>query len=267
MRLPIPIKINNNYHRECEIQAPSPATLADTNKIADSDIYSAMIRFLQGSIKSIDGNEDINKSLLYKMPYRTAEMIAVDAMLEIDDDDGVEGIYRCPLCGHGYVAEKKMSGDIEIDTRDFISSMPVNYWDDEEYGVRHEFYNPIVINDGKGNIIEEVRDIEMTFPTMEHCIKAYSKFGRTDEIRFEFAVYLEAITHVNGSEIDSKFKNRFGMYIFENCNMKKDILVIGENMRRYGRDTTVKRTCEKCGRLWRSQVNTSNFFVSGLRTL
>lgn len=270
MKLPIPIFYNDKIYREVEIVTPKGSVLADTKKIADKgNLFSAMRSFVIGCTESIDEVTDRVgiKSLVSKMPLKSLEAVAIAViLLYYPDDDGIEGVYTCPRCGEPKIAELLETDGITIDTRDYISNLVTNYYDEDITTFKVELASPVIIkNKVTEDIIFEIKEFELMFPTIENSINAYNKYGRSDEVRLQYQMFVEALVSVNDDIIDSKWKNAYGMFMFENIkNVKLDIGTITDKINSYGIDPTVEKICTSCGKVWRPQVNTSNFFVSGL---
>jgi len=274
-RLPIPIFKDDSTYKEIEFKKPTPGVLADTQKVAQSgDSFSAIIKFLQGCIVRIDDISDrvSISSLVRNIPYKTSEYCNIKIMTSLDEDDGIEGIYGCPRCKHSTIAEKKsdiQTGELIFDNRDHISDLVVTYYEGDENKIYHEFKEPFEIkNASNGEVIQEIYNISMRFPTMDDCIKASQKQGKNDDMRFQFAVYLEALTHVNEQSVDSRFKNMFGMKLFEIIpDVKNDLWGIKEKVDKYGISRRIKKVCPSCGKEWMALVNTSGFFEYDLHSI
>jgi hypothetical protein len=214
VKLPIPILSNNINYVKVEIRKPSPGIIADTKKSADSgDKFSAICTFIEGVITKISSVDvDVEdriavKSLIKNMPYRSAELVMIKAMLLLDANDFIEGVYSCPRCGKQIICEcKEENGETIFDTRDRISELEIRYTDVNK-NFRFELSAPVDIMNGE-TLEERISTMEMTHPTMKDCISAYQKIGDTDEIRLQFAIFVESIKKVNEIEIDSKWRNR-----------------------------------------------------------
>lgn len=277
MRLPLPIHKADKIYTEIEVIKPKGSVIADTKKIADAgNVFSAMRTFISGCTEAIimDAGDIIKdnvaiKQLVAAMPYRSAEWVSLKIMLGYDEDDGIEGIYKCPRCGKDLICELKKIGDEDVDTRDFISQLEVVYLEGGAKTFRVDLKEPFsIVEAGTRDVIQRIETLEMIHPTIANCEIAYSRFGQTDDVRLQFGIYAEALTHVNGVEVDAKFRNRYGTYIFENIrDIKHDLGAIQNEIKRYGLDPLVRKTCMACGKEWMVPVNTSNFFASGLRPL
>jgi len=277
MRLPIPIFHNDNIYTDAEIKKPKASVLANVSSSIQSErINAGLLIFLKGSVVSISNDDQTIedpikiKSILTKIPYRTAEYLSIQTMIkQYNGQDGVEGIYPCPLCGHKIICQLQYVDDIEIDTRDFISQLKVNCQNESEY---HNFFSielaePVIIKNARdGTAIEEVFNLEMYYPTMEHCMNAEIKTGHKNDLKLQFGIYANALKSINGQDVDKKYINMVGTAIFENIeNLENDFKEISYKNSLYGIDTRVEKQCPECSKVWQPKVNTSNFFASALR--
>lgn len=273
MKLPIPGKIGDGLYTDCEIVKPSVNSIAATHKMAeDGNLFSAMRPFCSDCITSFttaDGKiiEDIVaiKSIIPKLPYKTIEYIAVQAVLKhYGEDDGVEGVYPCPRCDTKFISEYREDDGIVIDTQDHISQLQVHYFDpgNDSFIIHVDLTEPIQIKDREGDVLEEITSLDVSIPTLENCIIAESKVGFTDKPRLQIAIYVESLKKVNDKEIDNKFRNSFGMLVFGKIReIRKDLGGLSRGINRFGLDTAVEKTCRNCGKVWKAHINTSNFFV------
>jgi len=270
MRLPIPILGDNgSKFTTAEIKRPSSGLVADTKKLIDSNpnIFVATRHFVSGIITSIDEVEDsiALKGLVKNIPYRTAEYLLLQSfLLRNPEDDGIEGVYPCPRCHHKIIAEIYEKDDITYDTRDFISKLEVNYTEDTSFSVT--FDEPVEIKDGRtGEILQTINSITMKYPTLEHCIMGYNAcMDKRDDIRLQFNIYAQALTHINDEPISQKFKMNFGALMFDKIDNDADLLKISNAVRAFGLDNRVEKFCPECGKKWITTINTNNFFVSSL---
>ena len=276
MQLIIPFTFNGKVYDSCGIDKPKASVIADTKKNIDEtgDAFSAMRILLNGCISafnSTDGNVVSDKiaikSLVPKLPLKTAEHLTMSMVVKhYADDDGIEGVYPCPRCGVQNIAEIVETDGMTIDTRDHISALGVTYCDFPDLEITQEFTTPVLIeNAATKDVLYDIQSIVLKIPTLENAISAYAKIGSRDMVRLQFAMYVEALYKVNGESVDSKFKNSFGMALFNNVeDPRKDLGELADQINKYGVDKRVDKTCKKCGKVWRAAVNTSNFFVSGV---
>jgi hypothetical protein len=278
-KFPIPLKLNGKIYHSADIVAPSSGVLADTKKVADSgDRFNATLTFLTGCVESIisddsEISEKIQvKSALRHMPFRTAEVLALKAILQIHSDDGIEGLYICPRCQHKVIAQVvEENGEVILDTRDFINNLDIAYMDDYSGEFEIQFTEPVVVinaltkevlMDYKSQRPIGMNKMKMIHPTMANCIEAQAKQGGNDEMRLQYRIYVEAITELDGIPIDKQFKEKYGMMLFEKIKNINDIGDIAKKVHEFGIDRHVKKVCPNCAKEWKAVVNTSNFFES-----
>lgn len=275
MKLVIPFSVKGKVYSECELENPRASVIADTKKSIDEtgDAFSAMRVMLNGCVTSFtitDGTVVADrvavKSLIPKMPLKTAEHLTLSLVtMHYADDDGIEGVYPCPRCGAQYIAEILENDGMAVDTRDHISALPVVYCETPDMEITRDLKSPVIIeNKANNSILYEINSISIGIPTLENAINAYAKIGSRDMVRLQFAMYVEALLKINGEPVDNRFKNSFGMLVFENIrDARADLGWIAEQINRYGTDRDVSKTCKRCGKVWKATVSTSNFFVLG----
>jgi DNA-directed RNA polymerase subunit RPC12/RpoP len=269
MKVPIKMASNQKVYDEFEIIKPRGGVLADTRKIMDSgDVFPAIKTFIAGcteAIISIDQeiitDKPAIKGLINFLPYKSAEFLITKIFTLDPDNDAVEGIYRCPRCGNRIISELKD----DIDTRDFISDLEINFCENSE-NIILELSEPVVLKNKQTNeILEQIDVIELRHPTMADCIAAERKFGQMDSVRLQFAMYVEALLKVNGNDIDNKYRNNYGMFIFENIkDARKDLGKLNDEINKYGIDLRLKKNCNSCGKEFTAFLNTQNFFANAL---
>lgn len=270
MRLPIPILGDNgSKFMMAEIKRPPSGLVADTKKLIDSNpnIFVATRHFVSGIITSIDEVEDsiALKGLVKNIPYRTAEYLLLQSfLLRNPEDDGIEGVYPCPRCHYKIIAEIYEKDGITYDTRDFISKLEIHYTEETSFSVT--FDEPVELKDGRtGEILQTINSITMKYPTLEHCIMGYNAcMDKRDDIRLQFNIYAQALTHINDEPISQKFKMNFGALMFDKIDNDADLLKISNAVRASGLDNRVEKYCPECGKKWMATINTNNFFVSSL---
>jgi len=270
LRLPIPIFLKDNIYTHVEVKTPTAKVLADTNDVINSaGEYMGMRNLISGCIERVfNENNEITdsvsiKSLVFKMPNKTAEFVSTDLIVDFfNGDDYVTGIYPCPICRNEEVSKQSF----DIDTRDRISDLKVVYMEVDEY------QNSITVNLSEPVIIKvkneelQVDNITIGYPTLEHHHKAYTRFGNTNTIRYQLAIYSEALIEVNGQAISDEWRRSYGMKIFENMSRIKEVTdKFSDFINKYGRDLRVEKICKSCGEVWQPIINTSNFFGSALQ--
>lgn len=276
MKLPIPIFAKSGkVYTDIDIVKPKASVIADTRKTIDSNRFMATKIFVSGCIESIYNDDDIVsdkigiRGLVALMPYRSVEYVSTQIMLLYDpDNDYVEGIYSCPRCGHQVISELINNDDMEIDTRDLISNLGCEFMEDplnEFTVVLNESVS--LINKATKEVIETIESLTLRHPTLSDCIAASQRYSISDSVRLQFATYVEALTKINGNEIDKKYRFNFGMTIFENIkDVKNDMGQLNIEVSRYGMNPMIKKVCNSCGKEFETYINMSNFFVSGLIT-
>ena len=261
--LPIPIQYDGATLSDCAIKGYTAGLLADTKKAIMADnAYKAYMVFLAGCIDRIGAYEDKQKirEIVRVMSYRTAEYLTVKILSLDDEDDGIEGMYTCPRCGKKIICEKTADGD----TRDFIKDMPCTMLQDGEAFIV-QLKNAIEVqNKAEDDSIDSVSSLEFRYPTLSDCSNAFIKYGKKDETRLQLAIYLEALTKVNGYPVPEKFKSRYGMQVLEDFT-RADIQALGAKINQYGLENKVTKTCPDCQKEFEVYINTANFFASALR--
>lgn len=281
VKLPIPIFTETKVFTEIELVQPKALVLAEVERVTrDGNVFAGMQSLLNGSITAFyDANgESIEdsvskKSMIMKMALKSAETIGIDALLLHDPDAGmVEGVYTCPRCGHRMVTGITEESDMSFDTRDSIQDLPIGYMESGSVRFTVDLEEPVRIKesslkDGNSEIIE-INSITMDHPTLKDCFSTFARYGIADPYRFQFGLFVEMIQGINGEAVDSKWKNKYGMMLFENIrNVKKDVGKITKEVDRYGRVRFFEKECLSCGRRWEAPVNTSRFFAQSPRTM
>jgi hypothetical protein len=268
-RLPVLYKTENNIYEEIELKKPSGALLADVQDTVQKNWPLAMRNFVAGCTISIispantiEDNIGI-KAALGKMSNKNIEYLSQEIMVDYyKGDDYVEGVYPCPRCGTHVIAEKKSDDGIDIDTRDRISDLKVNFMNDiSEYFFELELEEPVELDENE----EPIKNITVGFPTVENYIEVFNLMGDRNRAKFQFAVYARAIQKVNNQEVSNSWKKSKGVLLFNKSeNTINDIGKITEYFNKYGVDPCLEKTCRECGKVWQPLINTSNFFGSAL---
>lgn len=272
MDLPIPIFTDGRTFRTLEIKKPTPGVLADTKRAADEgSFYQALQTFIQGCVISAhdDSGAPISdkaalRPILAQMAFRSADYTAIQVMLLMHDDDGIEGVYPCPRCQKDNISEA--NSRTGVDTRDFLRHLTVNKMPPESVtdGYLVELSEPVEVK--IGDQVEEIKSLGFRWPTLADCIRATSRVGVKDEVRLQLNIYAEAIVTVNGAKVDAKFKTSFGTWVLENLkDARRDMALINNPQMAWGLDPHVEKVCRHCGKEFKVLVNTANFFVSGFQ--
>lgn len=277
MKLPIPCFLDDGTIIEsCEYQKPKTGVIAQTYEIFQSQgDFPAILEFLVGGITSFNSTENKQfdtkqqiQSICRKMPYITAEVIAIYIMLKINKDDWIEGVYKCPRCNKQIIKGKdeNSGGYDKIEDLDII-----NMGDKEGEEINNKIFvdlsEPVkIINSRTGEVLQDIKTIELRYPTIEDCIIGGQKYPTENKnIKRQFAIYTESLTKINGEDVDKKWKKMWGEYLFNQVD-PDDISIIGDELKKYGIKKEIEQTCINCGRVWSAPVNTSNFFESGLQS-
>lgn len=268
-RLPVLYKTEKAVYEEIELKKPSGALLAEVQEAVQKNWPLAMRNFVAGcTVSIISPEKNIDdaisiKSALAKMSNKNLEYLAQEIMVDYyKGDDYVEGVYQCPRCGAHVIAEKSNEDGIEIDTRDRITDLKVNFMESiDELTFDLEFETPIEISESE----EPVKSITIGFPSMEHYTEVFNSIGDRNKAKFQYAVYARAIEKVNGQDVDNSWKKSKGYLMFNKSeNTLNDIGRITDYFNQYGVDPRIEKTCRECGKVWQPLINTSNFFGSAL---
>lgn len=268
MKLPIPLQYGKDKFLEVDLIKPSGQTIGDTEKIIrQGNIYSAILRFVTGSIERIIGekivdNQNEIRTICRNLKYKSAEYIYIQSLLSIfNGEDYVEGVYECPRCNEKIIAEKTD----DLDTRDKISDLEVNYLEEEDY-FEIELSEELQIK-SKEEILYDIKTIGFRHPTIDDYIQAFAKHTDRDRIQLQYEVFAKCIESINGNVMDSSFKGTWGTYIFNKYRNIGDINKITKEFTKYGYQTKVVKKCMYCGKEWKENLNTSNFFASALQLI
>jgi len=283
MKLPVPIVRNDQIFTDVEVQAPTTGTLASAHRISGTgDDFSAMATLLSGVVTRFY-NEETEEEVLAKenqqlasaicqaMSYRSAEVVVLEALKLVHEDHMVEGVYPCPRCDTPVISELTVPPDGEmddaIDTRDSINDLPIICMDNPDKAVFTLSFTESVkiVNKSNGQILHEINSITMRHPTMRDCIAAFQMVGSRDGMRLQFATYVEALTHINEQPVDKRWKNQFGMLMFDNIKNIKDMKELSAEIAQWGLDNRVSKCCKNCGKEWKAVLPVKRFFSSALQ--
>lgn len=283
MQLSVPIDYKDGVYDQCEFKKPKPGFLANALEVFQNQgDFPAILDFLANSITSFTSTEgkvinapDQIRAICRRMPYVTADVIAIQIMLLINKDDWIEGVYACPRCKKEIITG--VNNDTGEDNRDRILDLEIVNQGENEIGeIDSEEYNsqifvelmePVKILHAKtGEALHEIESFHMRYPTLDDCIKGGNKYPQNKEAKRQFAIYAEALEKINGEEIKVKWKKTWGEFIFREID-SDDLQFIGQEMQKYGMKRQIEKTCRHCGKTWMAPVNTSNFFESGLQSV
>lgn len=268
MKLYYPIWFEDKKYLNCELKRPTPAVISETEKlVSDSSFGQAMLYFVSSCVTSYtdaDGatveEKDKIRQITKKMKQKCLEDICVDIMLKIDSEDGIEGVYYCPRCGEQQIAEKK--GD--VDTRDFVSNLEIKYLENERD------YFEIVLSEpyeriDKGEVVETINTMGFRYSTIEDLINSISKVGTSNKTKTVYSILIDCLVTLNGKTVDKIQRDKFGIKFIENMPNIKDLMKVIAEMHAYGRKNSTTKQCRRCSKEWEADLNTANFFVSGLQ--
>lgn len=273
VKFPVPyITANNNIYLEAETKRPSGLLLADVNEaMQKTNEYNSMRVFASGCCERIIGDPDITdkvsiKGAIAKMSNKTVEHICAQVMIDYyDNDDYVEGLYICPRCGNKVLAEKKDDDGIIIDTRDRISDLRVGFMEDIS-DLEFDVDLGQTIDLESKTLQESVSNITLRFPIMEDYIKACNAIGIENPVRIQYYVYGQCIIKVDGTTVDDTWRRAYGAVIFNKLENTKEVFKqISNHINKYGIDPDVEKRCNNCGKVWKVQINSTNFFASALQ--
>lgn len=272
MKLPVPIFCDDKIYNMVEIKRPRTHVITKAYEaIQKGNLFRATLEFISGCIETIsDGEEIIDtpakiRQLCFSMPYMSAEMIAIKSMSMINKDDVVEGVYSCPRCQTKYITE--YDSILDIDNRDKISELEIINMPQENYNNKIEINldEPIkLINKQTKEILQEINSFSIKYPTLKECINAGQNMQSGQEAKVQIKLYIDSLIEINKTIITKQWTATWGKIFFDNL-YPEDLGKIGETMQKYGLKRTVKRECNNCGKVWEANINTSNFFVSGLQ--
>ncbi len=261
MRLCIPALYKDYTLTDIEIMKPKAGVIADTQEeFQNNTPYHGIHKLISGSTVSISNDEKTidNRSEIIsatkQLAYQAAEQVALQIMLSVNKNDKIETMNECPRCGHKYISEDE----------GLLQDLPVIYL--EEYKtLLFELEESVQIkNKATGEIIEDITTFEMRYPTLNDCITGLMRTRSSGTIKSQYSIYACSITSVNSKEIDSIWQKTWGEWFINNLPFDT-LKEIGRAMQKYGYDMFVDQICIKCHKQFKSSVNTSNFFESGLQ--
>ena len=263
MRLPIPFTYAGITYSEASLGKITGGALADAQAAAETgDYFKAILALLAVVVTEIGeegGAAETDraqvKNILREMPSIDAEYLSTQALALSGGEDFVEGIYTCPRAGCG--AEIIAEGD----NADRISDMETIYGEADEK-IEVKLASPVrIVNSRTKEPVVEVRAVSLRQPAVRDYIRAFSRVGMKDQLRYQYAAYAEALELVNDEPIDDRWKGTWGGLVFELME-RSDLSEVGRKIRSRGLQTRLQKTCPKCGKRWDAEVSTSGFFAS-----
>ena len=262
MKLCIPILYKKETYTDIEITKPKAGVIADTQEeFQEKTPYHGIHKLISGSVVSISNEEgktiDNRAEIITatkQLAYQAAEQVGLQIMLSINKNDKIETMNECPRCGHKYVSEDD----------GFLKDLPVVYL--EEYAVLHfDLEDPIQIkNKATEEILHDISSFDMRYPTLNDCIDGTLRARSPGAIKGQYAIYAAAIVNINTELVDMKWKKTWGEWFVNNLSFDS-LRGIGRAMQKYGYDMSIDEICIKCKKEFKSSVDTSSFFESGLQ--
>lgn len=257
----LPSYYQGQIFTEGELIKPKGGVLADAEKASNDMI--GIVKLVSGCLASVmDSNgetvskKDTIEGIVRHMPYQTAEYLAMKIFAK-RTDGAIEQIVHCPRCKSRYIYEyidEDMDDRIKFDDLEVIV-----YENTEEPHIVVNLDSAIEIKSKKDQtILHSIENMKFRFPIMNDGISAHMKYPN-DAVRRQYQMYISAMTHINGEEIDSKFKTMWGMFIFDRMDTD-DIKQIADELQKYGMNKRLKHTCSECEKTFGFMVDTSNFF-------
>jgi len=272
MNLPVPI-FSENIYDVIEYTKPKNKVITKAYEVAEKgNLFHAILELIAGctvSLMSIDGDIIDSpgqiKKLIGAMPYMSAEVVGMKILATLNDNDVIEGMYVCPRCSTKVISE--YDPELEIDTRDRVSDLPVICMEKNEYDneIIINLDDPVrFMNKRTGEQIETVNNFSIRYPTLNDCIIAGRNMQPGHEARVQLQLYTQAMIKVNGEEVKKNWVSVWGKMLFDEM-YTADINKLGDAMQKYGLKKELEKMCHNCGKVWYPPVNTSNFFALGLR--
>jgi hypothetical protein len=262
-KLSVPFEYSGKVWCAAEKGRTNGGVLADAQREASQErVYSAMYTYVAGTLRSLvteDGTSEEGRNrireICRQMPWASAEQLALHTLVASGTPDAIDGVYQCPRCGNQVVSE--------VDSADRISALPVleaTAGDVMELALAW----PVEVKDSRGDPVVSVSSLRLRRPTLADCMAANVSYGLRDEVRLQYRVSVETIEAVNGEAADKKFRDTWGMYLFDRMD-GEDLAAIARWNAAAGVQPMVRKRCTRCGKEWEVPVSTAGFFASGLR--
>lgn len=272
MKLGIPILLDGKTFTDFDAKQPTSTNVAKARSEADHSGYAALVEWATGSCKRLvsdDGTiledeKEIRRAIKVSA-FQTCLQIAVQGVVEMTHDDGLEGVSVCPLCGKKHRQTREEGPEGEVDTRDHINALPINSPSDNE-GFVVKLDDPITLEKKGGRDGDqkwEVSSIRLRWPTMMDCQKGSVQARAEPELEAHF-ILAEALISVNGEKIDATYRSTFGRVIFGKMSAGDDGKM-SRILNGVGISPIVSRECPHCYNTWQEAVNLMGFFYLALR--
>ncbi len=261
-RFLIPVFFKNKIFTNGELIKPKGGVLADAEK-APNDM-TGIVRLVSGCLSSITdsageviSNKKEIEEIIKHMAYQAAEYLAMKIFAK-RSDGAIEQIVYCPRCKNRYIYE--FIND-ELDDRIKFDDLKIGYYEKAEMPeILIELDSPVEIKNAETQeVINKISYLTFRFPTMNDGSFASMKI-QNDTVRRQYQMYASAMTQINGEAIDSKFRNIWGMFIFDRMDTD-DIEKISDELKKYGLNKTLNRTCSDCDKNFDFTVDTAGFFA------
>lgn len=258
----VPVYHGGKIYTHGELIKPKGGILADAEKAPNE--MTGIVRLVSGCLKSVtssDGEVTADKNqiegIVRHMPFQSAEYLAKLVFVR-RSDGAIEQIVYCPRCRDKYIYEF-ISDEEGMDNRIHFDDLEaVEYEKEEKPSVTIELDSAIEIKTKKGEILFNIENLTFDFPNMNNGISGSMKYPN-DKVRAQYMMYVSALTHANLEEIDHKFRSTWGMYLFDRLELD-DIEKIADELKIYGLQKKMERTCSKCDKTFKFIVETSRFF-------
>jgi hypothetical protein len=258
----VPVYHNGKIYTHGELIKPRGGVLADAEKAPNE--MTGIVRLVSGCLKSVtspDGEIITDKTqiegIVRHMPFQSAEYLAKLVFVR-RSDGSIEQIVHCPRCNDKYIYEF-ISDEEGMDNRiKFDDLQAIEYEKNEKPSITIELEEPVEIKTKKGDILFNIENLTLDFPNMNNGISGSMKYPN-DNVRAQYMMYVSALTHINLEEIDHKFRSTWGMFLFDRMSLD-DIEKIAEELKQYGLQKNLERTCSKCDKTFKFVVETNRFF-------
>ena len=276
MELAVPIfSEDGKIYDFVEIRKPKTKIITRAYEFVEkNNVFTAMLELLSGcvvSVTSMEGeiidNPVMIRKLMGNIPYVSAEAVALKIIGTLNENDVIEGVYKCPRCGERIIGG--YDSVLGIDTRDRVSDLAVTCLDKQNYinEIQVVPENPIkFFNPKTEEVLQEIESFAIRYPTINDCIIAGRGMQPGQEIRVQMKIYIQSLLKVNGKEINKSWTATYGQLLFDEL-YPDDMAQIGDALQSVGLSKTIDKTCNSCGKVWEASINTSNFFASGLRPM
>lgn len=271
MKAGVHILLDGKEYQEFDPKQPTATNVAKARAEVEVSGYSALVEWAAGSCRRlvsaegdvIEDEKELRRALMAS-PFQTCLQVAIQGVVEMTRDDGLESVSVCPLCGKKCRQTNEKGSNSDVDTRDHINTLPVQSPADMT-GFTFELEDPVQIEKKggrEGDVVWTVSKIRLHWPTMKDCQKG-SVLGRGEpELDTQF-ILAEALEEVNGEVVDATYRSTFGRIIFGKMSAADDMR-LSRVLNSVGISPMVTRECPHCFNEWTEAVNLMGFFYSAL---